>query len=489
MRLKSLFLILLALLCAGAYAQDKRLESGNVEVYYDAKYEAQAKKVLGTVAEPVSASLTMSKRTAKLLSDTEGLSNYIVTLLAAPEQKTYTKNELDRYDREARAFIKTFSKFKLISKDNAVKTKGIDAGVVTVRYDEEKDDFNMVIETNAITEEMLDRSYMPVIINSDGSIRSEDKLVGIALLYLGSGDRMSVVPVHKTVSLLVEDKLRFYNPMTRWFTEGVSSYVTVKAVEKYNPELKDVLREMFVPDEAAAKSRDLINLYATPQANFENRQDPHYSVQKEIASAKYIYELMTKILGANGEKLLPEIVKPLKYVGNPENAKIFAAADKVTGKNTKEMLLEYSPANVKSEAGSKAAADGLVKRAEEAAKGKDYEGCSKLLWDAIQIYPEDSDLYFNHAWAERMCGRTQNAETRIVLGACFLKEGKASANFIYPEDKDCAKEGLYIMGRLCVLFGDLKNGEMIFNSILKYYPDHKDAKNGLEQIKRITGAK
>ena len=104
MRLKSLFLILLALLCAGAYAQEKRLESGNVEVYYDAKYEAQAKKVLNTVAEPVSASLAMSKRTAKLLSDTEGLSNYIVTLLAAPEQKTYTKNELDRYDREARAF-------------------------------------------------------------------------------------------------------------------------------------------------------------------------------------------------------------------------------------------------------------------------------------------------------------------------------------------------------------------------------------------------
>ena len=64
-----------------------------------------------------------------------------------------------------------------------------------------------------------------------------------------------------------------------------------------------------------------------------------------------------------------------------------------------------------------------------------------------------------------------------------------TANFIYPEDKDCAKEGLYIMGRLCVLFGDLKNAEMIFNSILKYYPDHKDAASGVEQIKRISGAK
>jgi hypothetical protein len=223
----------------------------------------------------------------------------------------------------------------------------LDAGAVKVQYDKESDDFNIALASINIDKDTLNRSFYPVFVNADGTIRSEDKFANMAISALGSSKAVIIGPVHETVNHIIGDEMKLFYPFTRWFNEGVSGWVTKRVITKNEPTLTPLVDEIFNVSPGSKRLRDKVNLPVWPQFAFQYRKAPYFEPNLEAAQTQYSVELVSNLLGGNREDQLSKIITEIKYGNYVDNNKICEVIKKVTGVDFKKKLMEYVPKDVK----------------------------------------------------------------------------------------------------------------------------------------------
>ena len=474
-------LISTAIPALGAEGELKMTDSG-ITIFYPAGMEAQAKKVVEIAKKSILPSIEVHRQTLMLLKQPDVIAEQIASLLNADEKKDDVQTRLTVFRQKSEALIQCFSTIRLVKKSAAVATNGIDAGILQVRYLKDKDEFNMSMDFSDSSEDRVKRSYFPVLVNSDGSLRSGDKIGEMAIGFLGSGEPIAIAPLHETISYVMAQQLKLYHPFARWFNDGVSGWITRQLVIKSNTKLAAIAEKLFAINDQTRQLKEKVNLYAWPQPAYENRRGTLYDPAVETASTQYAVELITQLLGANGSQTLPKIMSDLNYRGNPDTNTICDAIKKATGKDAKSALLGYSPSGIRNAISSADDAK-LTDDAQKLVDQKQWAEAVNRLQSALQITPTDVNARLNLAWIERLAGDRLDSEIQVFLCAALLNEQKYSFH-LYAQ----SLEGNYVVGRLAILMGNLETAKQLIEPIVKLKPDHEDAKKALEEIQKMEAA-
>lgn len=470
----------LASTCIAADNNLKQLSEGGITVSYPAGMEAAAKKVMTIARQTIKPSIEVHRQSLALLSNLDSMSKDIAGMLGADEKQDLVKAQLLSYKNRSQTLVQCFSNIRLVKKTDAVAVNGVDAGLMHIKYAKEKDEFTLTMDSTDVNPDNLKLSYFPVLVNSDGSLRSEKKISEMALEFLGAGQSLAISPVHATVGYMIIDKLQVYHPLARWFNEGVSGWITRQIVNKYNSRLAQVTNTLFSISPKSRELQDKVNLLSWPQAAFQCKStiDP----ELEAAQTQYAITVVSELLSKNGAQVLPKIMNELNYRGNPDTDTICAAVKKITGVDFKNVLLNYVPSNVR-----KGMASGEEKKftakAESLAQDKKWSEAVTTLRSALEIVPDDVNARLNLAWIEREINESQDAELQVFLSAALLKQQKYSIH-LYAY----ATEGYYVMARLGIMRGDLQFAKELLTTVLQIDPEHKDAKRAMDEITKMEDA-
>ena len=480
-RLITIALIIgLALSSAACLAVEyKQLSGGGITVSYPPGMDAQAKKVMEIWKTSVKPSVDVQRQTESLLSNTEGMSKDIAAMLGADDKQAMIKTRLDSFKTKAEVMVAAFSNIKLVSKGTAVATQGVDASLIQLRYVKDKDEFTLVPYLEDVNPDKLKKTFFPVIVNADGSIRSETKLSAMALDFLGAGDALALAPVHETVAYMMAEQLKIYHPLARWFNEGVSGYITRQMVSKYAPKLNNVASTLFSVSDKAKEVRGKINLLAWPQMPYQNRDRDVFDPVYDVASTQYSIEVITNLLAKENPTVLPKIISSVSYSGNQDTDALCAAIKKVTNTDFKSVLKTYAPKDVQDGIAS-GEAPKLVAKAEKLVDEKKWQDAAAALRQALAMDPTDVNARMNLAWIEREFDQRHDSEIQVFLAAALLKQQKYSFHLW-----KFTVEGNYIAGRLAIMMGDLKTAKDCLDTVLYYKPDHVDAKRAMEEIRKL----
>ncbi|MGI6295350.1 MAG: tetratricopeptide repeat protein [Armatimonadota bacterium] len=479
-------MVIIAGLWAGSCceaADVKQMTTAGITVSYPAGMETQAKKVMEVAQSAIKPSLDTHRQTISLLSNVGALATDITQALGAEEKQDTAKSRLQMFKEKSEAMVGVFSNIKLVRKSDAVATDGIDAGLVQVRYSKDKDEFNMVFEDKNLDQDKIKRSYFPVLINPDGTIRSEDKLGQMAQDFLGAGEAMAIAPVQDTISYLIAVPLKLYNPFSRWFNEGVSGYLTRQMVAKYgSKQLNDLATSLFTVGPGAQELRGKVNLLSWPQAPYINKNPAVFDAKLEAAKVQYSIEAISGLLSKSGPQTLAKIMGQLNYTGNPDTDTICEAIKKVTNTDFKSVLLTYVPKNVADGIAANQAPT-LIEKAEKLALEKKWDEAANALRLVLEMDPQNANARLNLAWVDRELGDRLDAEWQVFLMAGMLEREKHSFHLF-----DGTIEGNYVCGRLAILMGNLEAAKQFLTPVLELKPDHADAKKAMEEIRQIEDA-
>lgn len=460
----------------------KQLSSKGIIVSYPDGLESQAKKVMAVAQSTIKPSLDVHRQTLAVLADIDGMSKDITTMLGADEKQDLAKNRLQSFKDKSTALVAAFSNIRLERKVNAVATEGLDAGVIELRYEKDKDEFKIVLDEQDLSPEKLKRSYLPIIVNPDGSIRSENKLGQIALDFLGSGDFMSIAPLQDTVSYLIAEPLKIYHPLARWFNEGVSGYITQQMIAKYAPKLSGIGNALFSVSVKSRELRDKVNLPAWPQSAYVNKDPEAFDPALETAQTQFAIEAITNLLAKAGSQTLPKIMNTVNYSGNPNTDTICAAIQKSTSIDFKPTLMSYVPRESRDGIASSEAPK-LITKATELLNQKKWKESATALRQVLAMTPDDANVRLNLAWIEREFDQRKDSELQVFLTAGLLKQQKYSFSMYAT-----SVEGNYVMGRLAIMMGNLEFAKQRIQTVLDYKPDHADALRAMEEIKKLEAA-
>lgn len=474
-------MLALAAFAGGALAAEedlKQLSDAGITITYPSGLEPQAQRVLEAVKGPLKASLDVHQQIITLLGDCDSLAREIVTLLAAEEKQIETKARLQAYKEKSEAMAQCFSNLRLIKKADAAGAKQIDAGVLQARYDEKNDEFEMGMSLGKVDEAMLKRSYFPVFVNADGTIKGENNLANKMESVLGSNKMMAIAAVHETVGYIIAQELRLYYPLSRWFNEGVSGWVTRNVVTKADPKLAETANLLLTVNAKSKQLKDKVNLAAWLQNAFQNPKFSDFDPALEVAQTQYSVEVITQLLGRTGPKDLPKIIGDLKYNANADTDTICETIKKVTGKDFKATLQGYVPEGVRKGDSKK-----LISQAEALANEKKWAESAAKLRLALQIVPADVNARINLAWLEREFGEKLDSEMQIFLVARLLQQENYKFHLYVG-----SVEGNYVCGRLAILMGNLESAKKFLEPVLALKPNHSDAKRAMDDIMTLEAA-
>lgn len=473
--------ILLALAVAAAAAVDeKKLSEGGITVSYPAGMEAQAKKVMQIAKQSIKPSLDQHRRSSALLANSDTVAKSIVTLLGADEKLDETQDRLKGYKDRSDAFIKCFGNIRLVKKTAAAGAGGVDGGLLKVEYVKDSDEFKMTMEGDLTDAEKLKKCCYPVIVNPDGSIRAENKIAEVALKFLGTGETIAIAPVHETVGYILAEQLKLYHPFARWFNDGVAGWVANAVISKSDPKLGSSMSKFLAVSAFSKNMKEKVNLLAWPQPAFQNRAEGVFDPSLDAVHTQYAVELITNLLGKDGSTLLPKIMGELNYTGNPDTDTICKAIDKMTGKNSKTLLLGYVPKQVRDGIDS-GEAKSLGAEAEKLVAKNDFAGAAANLRLALEMAPEDVNLRLNYACAERETGERRDSEFQVFAVASLLKKGNQSFHLY----ETSGMEGCYVLARLAVLVGNLEQAREFIQPLIQAKPNHADAKHLVDEIDKL----
>ncbi len=474
-----LIVTLLTLMCCasvGWAADNKTLTAGSITVTYPPDLEPAAKKAADIASKSFRQFLDVHAKIARLLKDDDVMAKRITDLLSAPEVMESARLRIVSYRDKSRMLTHCFQTVKLIKTSDAKARGGVDAGILQIRYDKNTDDFGMFVQMQNVDESRMNRTYFPVLVNPDGTIRSADKIPLLAKEIGGAGDTMIPATVHETVLYVMSEELRLYHPFARWFNEGVSAWVTKKVIAKTDPTMSGMLDKIMGIDEAAKKQRAMVNLYSWEQTPFIVYKSPYYDQALEAACARYSGELVTKLLGVNGEQTLPKIMGDLKYNSGADSEIICTAISKVTKTDAMAELMQYVPQTTREGISSGQAAK-LLEDAKRLTNEKKWDEAEKALTAALEMKPEDLNARLNLAWVDREVGEKLHSEKQIFLVAKLIKDENYTLTMFWP-----GVEQTYVLARLADLIGQTYYAKGLYEQVLSEKPGHEDAKRGLRDL-------
>lgn len=467
--------------CLAQDAELKTMSEAGITVSYPPKMESQAKKVLAVAKTSIAPSVEIHRQLITLLADADELASDITSLMGCEELKEKTRIRLLAYKDKSDALAQVFANIRLVETAEGVSKGGVDAGVLQVRYVSDADDFRMALVLPVDSPDRLKRSYFPVFVNADGSIRAEKKIADFAVGQLGTNKAILIAPVHEAAGYLITEEMKLYHPFTRWFNEGVSGWVTRRVMTKRQPELKSLLDEVFSVSAGSKKLAAEVNLPAWPQPPYQNRREPDFKPTLEAAQTQYAVELISAVLGGNRGGELAKIMIEVKYKGHPDTDAICEAVKKVTGVDIKPKLAKYVRESIRRSDPKR-----LVSQAEKLTLEKKWKDAAAKLRQALEANPADVNARLNLAWVEREFGERADSELQVFTAAALLRQKEYSIHLFAG-----SIEGNYVLGRLAILVGNLESARKFLEPVLELNPNHKDAKRALEEInklERATGA-
>lgn len=474
-------LVLLSAVFSSAAAQDAELKSvsdAGITVWYPAGMEAQANRILGAAKTSVAPGLDIHRKLLELLSDTSVIAEDITSLLGCEELKEKVRLRLLTFKDKSRALVQIFSNIRLVETAEGVSKGGVDAGVLQVRYVQDRDEFTMAMSLPVESEDVLKRSYFPVFVNADGSVRAEKRVSEFAIAQLGTNKAIIVAPIHESVNSVLTQELKLYHPFTRWFVESVGGWATRRVVTKRMPELKPLADEMFNISPGSRKRQAEVNLVAWPMPAYQIRQGKGFDPGLEAAQTQYAVDLISGILGGNRGGELAKIMLEIKYKGNPDSAAICEAIRKVTGIDAAAKLAATVPPAVQKTDPKK-----LIAQAEKLALEKKWAQAVKNLRDALAKTPEDINTRLNLAWLLRETGERADSERQIFTAASLIRQNDYSIHLFAP-----SIEGNYVLGKLAILLGNLPTARDLIEPVVKAAPNHEDARLALMRIRELEQA-
>ncbi|MFQ3548197.1 MAG: hypothetical protein SNJ70_00415 [Armatimonadota bacterium] len=473
--------ILVSMISIPVYAAE--ISESGFTVKYPDGMEKQAKSVLEKAKKSITPYLDVHLQILNDMKETNVLADDIAFLLSINDDKNKVesiKKILDNYRASSAGLVECFRNIELIKKEDIVSKKEIDAGILVLKYDEKKDEFLLIPKSLESGELPIANSFLPLVINPDGTIRGDNKLEEMAMDFLGTSKLLPLINIHQTVSFIISDELGLYYPFSRWFTEGVSGYVSKEVVKRY-PQIYKLAEILFVPNEETKKLREKVNLIAWPQSAFQNKKklDPI----QETANMQYSVELMSAILSNNGKVVLPKIMSGLKYNSDADTETILAKIKEVTGTDYRNELLKYTPADVREGILAKRHI-ALIESAEKFTEEKKYAESRDALIKVLEMTPEDINSRLNLAWMQRENEDYLDSEFNVFISARLMK----NESYSFKLFGGGGIEGNYVLGRLAILLGNLEYAKKFIEPVLEAKPDHKDAKRAMDEINKITEA-
>ncbi len=251
--------------------------------------------------------------------------------------------------------------------------------------------------------------------------------------------------------------------------------MTRRVITKIEPKYTGLVNELIGTASKYKHLQDKVNLISWPQGAFQISDKGRLVPELEAAKALFAVELISNILGKNGDSLLPKIMSLINYNPDADTDTICQAVQKITKKDCKAMLMAYVPNSLKSLDSSK-----LIAQAEEFARQKKWKEAADKLRTALEIDPLNVNARINLAWLEREIDDNLSSEMNIFISARLLKQGLHNYKSFVP-----AVENYYVLGRLSILFGDIEGAKKYLDTVIELKPDHKDAKKALDQIKAM----
>lgn len=483
-RFSFLILSLAVFVCAAGlgWADDEplsQLTADGITVSYPAGMESQAKHMMGIAKASILPSITINKQIVSLLSNSDAMSKDIANLLGYPEKADKIKMSLDAYKDKSAALVACFSSIRLIKKTDAAAKGGVDAGIITVRYEPEKDEFNMAMNMEDMEVDKAKLSFFPVFVNTDGNIRAEKKLGEMAVDFMGSTRTMIIAPVHEIVASTLAKDLNLYYPFARWFNEGVGAWITRQEVVKTDPKLTSLVNDIFAVNANTKNYREKVNLLSWVQRAYQDVQSKEYDTGYESACVRYSLELITDLLGKNGAQTLPKVMKEVNFSQNADTDTILAAIKKTTGRDLKPGFMTYVPQAVRDGIAAKDAQK-LLKKAEALVGDKRWAEAAAKIRQSLEMNPNDVNARLNLAWIVRMLDQRRESELQVFLAARLITDGKHSVH-LYGE----SLEGNYILARFSILMGNLDYARKFLEPILQVNPNHADAKRAMGEIQAL----
>lgn len=472
-------LILLFAICVGATCDDKldTLTNQGITVSYPASLKPQAERVLDIFKGSVVSSLAIHRDILSLLDDPQTLADNIALLCGAEEKSDETMARLMAYKIKSQALLRSFTNVRLIESTKAASLGTVDAGVMQVNYIPEKNEFKMTFGIEGATETTINRSYFPVIVNADGTIRSENKISDMAISFLGSSKAMVVAPIHDCAGYIIAQELGLYHPFTRWFNEGVSAWVTRHILAKIKPGFSSIANELFSISSKSKQLKPKVNFLTWVQPAYQFRGD-NFDQELEAAHVQYAIEAVSGLLQSNGAKELPKIMAELKYAGS-DNEAICNTIKKVTNRDFKPYLLSYVPDDIKDGIAAKEP-EKLAKKAEQLVREKKWNEAAEATRRILEMAPADVNARLNLAWLLRETEDTRHeSEMQVFLAARLLDKGQYSFK-LYAG----TIEGNYILGRLAILLGNFEYARKFIEPVLALDPNHNDARRAMAEIKK-----
>ncbi len=476
-----------ALMCfaSSAFTADdelKQISEGGIKVSYPAGLEAQAKHMLALAKELIAPSLSINMQMVAFLQNSDSMAKDVAELLGYPEKQDKINTYLLAYKTKSEALVQCFSNIELVKKADAAAKGGVDAGVIEVHYDKDKDEFKMLMNLENVSPEQLKRSRFPVFVNPDGTIRAEKKIGEMAVDFMGSNRTMIIAPLHDAVGSIMAKDLNLYHPFSRWFNDGVSAWITRHVVAKTDPKLASMANDLFLVNAESKKLREQVNFLCWPQSAFQNQRDPNFNVAMEAAQTQYAVEAVSYMLGKNAVVNLPKIMREVNFNPNADNEGILQAVKKITGRDVKPTFMSYVPENVR--AGIKSGqSKNLLAKAEKLTNEKKWVAAANNIKLALAMTPDDINARLNLAWLERESGLRLDSELQVFLAARLIKQGNHKFHMYAV-----SLEGNYIMGRFAILMGNLQFAKELLKSVHELKPDHQDANRALEEIKTLENA-
>lgn len=209
-------------------------------------------------------------------------------------------------------------------------------------------------------------------------------------------------------------------------------------------------------------------------------KSPSFNPELEVAQTQYSIQIISDLLDKNGTQTLPAIMKEVNFNPNADTDTICTAIKKVTGKDFKNILLDYVPADIRNGIKSNDAPK-LAKRAEELVGEKKLVDAADRLRKALEMNPQDINARLNLAWIERETGDNLDSEFQTFITARLLTKGNYSFH-LYGD----SIEGNYVLARLSILMGNIEYAKKLLQPVLLANPNHADAKRAMEEIKKLN---
>lgn len=474
--------LVLAATFSHLHAETQKLQVGDITISYPAELEPQAKELAKVAPKVITPRREKLLTIHNALSDTKGAVKRITDLMGCPECAQTPTEVLSAFRTLTTFYQGFFTDLRLYRDTDLMSRGGITEGDLQVTYDPETGKADVSMESRA-DQAMEGSAFLPLPVGTDGRFPDAGMSLHDSLVeHYDCICWSACSPLHEAAENILLNDLGFSHPFSRWFNEGVATWVELRVADQLLP--SRLSREHKKQSFAGQREKSLkgkVNLMAWPLAPLESQC---LSAEEEEISAtcySFALEAIDRMLG-DKPGALAKVTAKLKGGRSPDTDKICAAITEVTGRDAKSILLDYVPDYVR--AGLKSGEpESLREDALQKLHARDYAGGAKLLSRLLEMTPSNVNARLDLARAMRKSGAPKSESERMIIIAVMVLQSSEVRKFeLCASDADSK----YVAARALQVAGDKQNAKAKLEQVLKLDPGHADALSALKELESAS---